>query len=122
MTQQRLTGTSRLAVLVLLLVLAGGVPAAWGQEKRNAPAALPTDLVAAWQKAGAKVGWMRWTARSSLKLAFVPEKEGQSGDVPAFRFSPWEAGILPRLPAPTVPFGLYLSHCLSHKGAQAASR
>jgi internalin A len=40
---------------------------------------------------------------------FVPRDEGQKGDIPAFRLRAWQAGLLPKLPEPQVPFGLDLT-------------
>jgi hypothetical protein len=42
-------------------------------------------------------------------LTFVPRDEGQKGDIPAFRLRAWQAGLLPKLPEPEVPFGLDLT-------------
>src|SRR5207302_1611703 len=65
--------------------------------------ALPAEIVTAWKKAGAEVGWMR-----EGTFAFVPEKEGVDGDLPAFRFSLLKKGLLAKLPAPAAAFGLDL--------------
>ncbi len=42
-------------------------------------------------------------------LTFVPRDEGQKGEIPAFRLRAWQAGLLPKLPEPQVPFGLDLT-------------
>src|SRR5262245_19804189 len=71
-----------------------------------APTELPPEVVAAWQKAGARVGCVRVEVFGDLR--FLPEKAGKAGEVPAFQFSPWKGGVLAKLPAPAVPFGLDL--------------
>src|SRR5205807_2316200 len=40
--------------------------------------------------------------------AFVPEKEGAAGDVPALRFPVLKKGVLSKLPRPPAAFGLDL--------------
>ena len=103
MMQHTATWTRLAGVLLLLAVLAGGIaPAAAGQEKGK----LPAELIAAWQKAGAYVGWIHKDAFGHLE--FVLDKDGKPGDVPAFRFNSWQKGVLPKLPAPAIPFGLNL--------------
>ena len=75
-------------------------------DEKDVPTPLPEELVTAWKKAGAEVGWERVTPGGFLK--FVPEKEGKPGDLTAFRFSSWQEGVLAKLPAPEAPFGLSL--------------
>jgi hypothetical protein len=80
-------------VAVLAVLVNGGSPgAALGQGPGKLPAALPPELVAAWKKAGADVGWMR--VNESGILRFLSDKAGKAGDVPAFRFSSWKKGVL----------------------------
>jgi hypothetical protein len=69
--------------------------------------ALPGEIVAAWTKAGAKVGWLR-PKRGVLR--FVTEEPAEAGDLLAFKFDRWTDGLLARLPVPAVPFGLDLSN------------
>jgi hypothetical protein len=96
-----------MAALVLLATCGlGGVAAAPAPAKRDAAKPLPEKIVAAWQKAGAQVGWMR--VDTFVRIRFRSEKEGVAGDLPAFRFSPSKAGVLARLPAPAAAFGLDL--------------
>jgi internalin A len=91
------------------------------------PTPLPEAIEKAWAAAGAEIGWMgvqrpavRMVPRLSIiiprriyvhksMLEFVPRDEGQKGDIPAFRFRAWRAGLLPKLPEPQVPFGLDLT-------------
>ena len=68
---------------------------------------LPEDIVAAWKKAGAQVGWLR-AMPGLASLQFVREKEGKPGDLPAFHFAVWPEGRLAKLPAPAPAFGLDL--------------
>ena len=101
--------TRSMGGLAVLAVLASGgsASAALGQGPKAPPAALPPGLVAAWQKAGAKVGWLRVEAPVFDKILF--NKAGKAGDVPAFRFDPWKDGVVAKLPPPAVPFGLDLA-------------
>jgi internalin A len=74
--------------------------------QKDQPKPLPNETVEAWKDAGAEVGWMRVDKFGSLKL--LPEKEGVAGDLPAFGFSAWKSGLVPKLPAPAAAFGLNL--------------
>jgi internalin A len=75
------------------------------------PTPLPEDIEKAWAAAGAEIGWMRIDVRmyGPMILTFVPRDKGQKGDIPAFRLRAWQAGLLPKLPEPQVPFGLDLT-------------
>jgi hypothetical protein len=89
---------------------AAPAPAA-ARPANGRPEPLPPKIVAAWKEAGAEVGWMRESALDMPEKAgpeFVPEKEGTSGDVPAFRFPELRKGVLATLPAPPAAFGLDL--------------
>src|SRR5262249_32500518 len=55
----------RLAIAWTVLSVALGARPAWAQEKKP-PEPLPKDVVAAWQRAGAKVGWMELKAHGTL--------------------------------------------------------
>src|SRR5262245_37902199 len=93
--------------LGVLLLLAGAVAAGEGQLKQDPPQPLPKELVAAWQKAGAKPGFM-WLDSTGF-LHFEEQPTGLAGAVPAFQFSGWKNGVVARLPVPSVSFGLRLS-------------
>jgi internalin A len=69
-------------------------------------APLPPATVAAWQSAGATVGWLREDVFGYP--VFVPDKEGQPGEMPAFRLYSLPPSVLENLPAPAVPFALDL--------------
>ena len=96
------------ATFATLLLLTGG-----GRESPSAPLPpamapgqpLPRELVAAWTKAGATVGWMKddegW-------LLFRQGVEGKPGEVPAFHFGKWTGGAVGQLPQPQRAFGLSL--------------
>jgi internalin A len=81
------------------------------------PTPLPEDIEKAWAAAGAEIGWMRMEMEingpllrhAGSTLTFVPRDKGQKGDIPAFRLRAWQAGLLPKLPEPQVPFGLDLT-------------
>jgi hypothetical protein len=83
-------------------------------------------IVNAWQKAGAKVGWIYLSPNPKRLFIFFPEfsspesfhklpmtrpRRGEQPPfiVPAFSFSPWRPGVIKALPAPGQPFGLDLS-------------
>ncbi len=61
------------------------------QEPTNEPVRPAPEVIAAWEKAGAR---------------FIPV----AGDVPLFLFERFPTGKLNVLPPPEVPFGLTLSH------------
>src|SRR4051794_38991707 len=86
------------ALAVLSVLASAGTGAALGQGPSAPPAMLPPKLVAAWQNAGGRAGWMRVNPYGTL--VFLPEQTGKAGDVPAFRFHRWEGGVVARLPAP----------------------
>src|SRR5262245_10135160 len=106
-----LTPHRRAPVLVLLLcgltglILPPAVAAPAPQPPQHPP--LPAKLVAAWQQAGAQVGW--YGINTIDWWVFQAEKEGLTEALPAFRFEKWSAGLIGSLPAPETPFGLVLS-------------
>src|SRR2546425_744709 len=63
---------------------------------------LPTEVVAAWRKAGAEFGWIR--VEEFARIRFLPESAGRAGDLPAFRLYPLDKNVLAALPVPAVPF------------------
>ena len=71
------------------------------------PTAIGPDVIAAWEKAGATLGWMgvdRWG-----RLAFRDDpEERQPDDLPAFQVHDWARGVVEKLPSPQVPFALSL--------------
>jgi len=71
---------------------------------------LPAEVVAAWKKAGAMVGWMGAHSQFAAGESFTTKREGLQAAraVPAFRISEWRAGMLAKLPAPARAFGLFL--------------
>ncbi|AMV25093.1 hypothetical protein VT84_11905 [Gemmata sp. SH-PL17] len=77
----------------------------FADDKKDLPKPLPDVVVKAWKDAGAAVGWMK--TETSGALIFVEKPE--AGAIPAFRFAKWKDGIVPKLPAPDVPFGLDLA-------------
>jgi internalin A len=87
-----------------------GKPVAQAPAEQK-PTPLPEDIEKAWAAAGAEIGWMRIDVRmyGPMILTFVPRDKGQKGDIPAFRLRAWQAGLLPKLPEPEVPFGLDLT-------------
>jgi internalin A len=89
-----------------------GKPVAQAPAEQK-PTPLPEAIEKAWAAAGAEIGWMRIECKemyvAMLGLTFVPRDEGQKGDIPAFRLRAWQAGLLPKLPEPQVPYGLDLT-------------
>jgi hypothetical protein len=72
------------------------------------PIPLPADVVTAWKKASAETGWM-WVDLVG-RARVLPEGQVPTfGDLPVLRFITWKAGVLPDLPAPSMPFGLNLN-------------
>jgi Leucine-rich repeat (LRR) protein len=69
---------------------------------------LPSEVVRAWEKAGAQVGWMGQDQFG--RLVFQATKVGLRAPVPAFRFGRWVEGVVSRLPAPGRAFGLALGN------------
>jgi internalin A len=100
-------------VALLLILCSGNNPAQ--QPGLQKPTPLPEAIEKAWAAAGAEIGWMRIDVRmyehlsSRMILTFVPRDKGQKGDIPAFRLRAWQAGLLPKLPEPEVPYGLDLT-------------
>ena len=62
------------------------------------PAPLPTEVVQAWEKAGARVGWLG--NHPGGYLAFESEPEGLADVTPAFQITVWRPGMLGKLAAP----------------------
>jgi hypothetical protein len=111
--------TTSIRPLYALAVVLAGVSttrAAAPAGESAAPRPLPAEVVTDWKDAGAEVGWLRaeWYSDFDGTLAFVgyfrfvPEQQGKAGDLPAFRFTHWQAGCLAKLPAPATAFGLDL--------------
>src|SRR5579871_6949652 len=95
-------GAATFATLLLLTASGGEFLSAPLPRAKVQP--LPPELVAAWKKAGAQVGWMR---SMGLWLLYLDVGEGKPGDVPAFLFRTWPGdGVLSRLPPPQRAFGL----------------
>ena len=98
-----------LAAIALLATCGLRGSAAPPAAKNDASAPLPKEIVEAWTKAGAEVGWTR--VGDFQWLPFLHKEEGMAGDLPVFQFpaeppSPWKEGLLARLPAPAAAFGL----------------
>ena len=92
----------RASVFALVLVT---VPLGFaGQpDKKDPPKPLPDDIGKAWKDAGASAGWVN----TSGFPEFVEKPE--VGAITAFQFRVWKDGVVAKLPAPEVPFGLDLS-------------
>jgi internalin A len=64
---------------------------------------LPAAIITAWEKAGAKLGWM------TPQGDWIIETTGRPGDIPAFLFNQWAPGLFSKLPGPNEGFGLELA-------------
>src|SRR5262245_11063901 len=80
-----------LAALAVLTACGAGCAPEPPTAEEEPPKPLPEKLVAGWKKAGARVGWMRVEEFGSI--SFLPEKEGQAGDLPALQCHEWEEDI-----------------------------
>ena len=69
---------------------------------------LDPKVVEAWRQAGAKVGWYGRAEDGGDR--FCETKPNDVAAVPALRWRAFEAGIIVKLPAPSAPFALSLSH------------
>src|SRR5947207_2901147 len=88
---------SVVGLAVLAVLASGGAGAFSGRGPSDPPAALPPELVAAWQKAGAKVGWMH-VPTGFPTLVFLRDKAGTTWELPAFQLRAWKEGVLAKLP------------------------
>ena len=80
------------------------------QEKKAE--GLPAEVVAAWQKAGAEVGWMGPNRQHpSILWSFTSNREQlvAARAVPTFKIRVWREGMWAKLPAPAQAFGLNLT-------------
>jgi hypothetical protein len=77
------------------------------------PQPLPAEVVQAWEKAGARAGWMG-SRRVGGYLLFSDQLKELESDrtVPAFRFPAWESGRIGKLPVPERGFGLSFRNTL----------
>ena len=80
-------------------------------DEASPPKPLPAEVVAAWEKAGAEMGWM--TVDKYSFIVFRTGGEGKEGEIPAFHFAYWRMGIVSQLPLPGQAFGLDLASCQS---------
>ena len=93
----------QIAALTASLIAAGPTPVA---QQQKLPGPLPPDIVAAWEKTGARVAWMHV---KNGKPAIRYGGEGKEGEMPVFDFrgmQPLQPGVLGRLPQPKRGFGL----------------
>ena len=76
-------------------------------EALEHPARLPTEIVAAWTNAGAKVGWV--AVGQFGNLTFREGVEETKDEVSGFKFFKWTDGVIGKLPQPETAFGLVLN-------------
>src|SRR4051812_26266061 len=91
----------------LTLLVAGWLLGAAPPQKGPEP--LPDDVVKAWAKVGAEVGWMGAKRQYGPLFTTKLEELDRTKGVPAFKFKVWRAGIVSKLPVPATSFGLDLS-------------
>ena len=70
---------------------------------------LPPEVIIAWKKAGASIGWMD-RQYGWFHTGWFHTEEGKPGEVPAFRFTKLDPKALRQLPRPDRAFGLCLSY------------
>lgn len=97
-------------VLVLGLLAVSVSPLLADEPKKEIPKPLPKEVVAAWEKAGAEVGWMYAEPFGSLHFRSM-KTQPKVDWVPAFQIQPrvWKEGILKGLPLPEGAYGLDLN-------------
>jgi internalin A len=98
---------SRATGVVVAAVLGCWAAACQAAESKK-PEPLPAEVVAAWEKAGAKTGWMG--PDNIGRIAFHAGGEGKEGEAPAFAFKEWREGTLSKLTPPEKAFGLSLDY------------
>src|SRR6516164_3739185 len=91
-----------LAALSMLLGTSRSPHAA--RALKETPMPLPDDVVKAWKKAGAVVGWMGHRWNGDLEFSAVDPKPNHP--IPAFNFNAWKNDIVAKLPPPAAPFGI----------------
>ena len=64
--------------------------------------------IAAWQKVGAKLGWMG--ENEELEVEFAEQPDRLKAAIPAFKFVRYVGDVIHLLPAPEIPFGLMLKN------------
>jgi internalin A len=104
----------RTTAFVLLLLLLPPVLGGQGQKEGSVndrdTGGIDPQVIAAWEKAGAQLGWLSRDEFGSLtSLTWSPARSQGSAAIPVFGvFGPIPQG-LKDLPAPAVPFGLCLA-------------
>ena len=64
--------------------------------------------IAAWQRAGAKLGWLG--INEELEMEFAEQPDRLKAAIPAFKFVRYVGDVIHLLPAPEIPFGLMLKN------------
>src|SRR5881275_2993741 len=105
-------GTIRGLALLVMLATCGLRGVAGAPPAKTDWPSLPKDVVLAWKKAGAEVGWVGVNQSGFLVFLPVevrgPEEKSVIDVLPAFEFRRWQTDVA-KLPAPPTAFGLYLS-------------
>ena len=92
---------------VLWLLAAAGAPLPPDKPRTSAHALPSQEVIAAWQSAGVKFGWLR--SLESRSIFFEAKDKGEVDELPGFQLNlSKKPTVLAELPAPTVPFGLRL--------------
>src|SRR6516162_4261566 len=116
--------TMRTIVAFAVFAVCGfGILADPPSAKKDPRKHLPPEIVAAWKKAGAEVGWM--PVDEFRMTLFRPANAGVAGDLPAMSFSypSYKEGVLANLPIPADAFGLdFTSTLLTDAGLKELAR
>src|SRR5260221_13996818 len=96
----------RLSVSLAVGTVVSGASQAAGPPTKESVARPSAEVIAAWESAGARFGWMRLQADSSKMLHFSVREQADSGEIPAFILRNAPRDRLKSLPAPQVPWGL----------------
>lgn len=109
-----MSACARFAIVLGVVVLTGSLLRA-DPPKQEIPKPLPKEVAAAWEKAGARAGWIAVTNwgfeyRGNGGVPLHPVNQPpQAGWVPGFQIGKWKEGMLKGLPVPATAFALDLS-------------
>src|SRR5262245_3583610 len=93
---------ARVPLALALLVSCSLSDAAGQPSPGELPQPLPKNVVAAWKKAGAVVGWLHEDEFGRVGYEFVVAEKGVAGDLPAFWGGLQVEGVVGKLPPPEV--------------------
>jgi hypothetical protein len=101
----------RLVVIVAFLAASGGV-SAYGVDGQTTgdqdTGGIDSNVIAAWEGAGARFGWVRRDGSSFPPFSLARPKDGAV--LPGFQVRFMKLPVTQELPVPAVPFGLDASY------------